>query len=182
MPYVTIPAISRANLLVAAERRWTAVRLARPDLEPALALQQRLLTLITELTATLEGGRIPTTVAAAEIPGRQAGARRPGVYWRADSASRAGDASSPARFVRSTGGRRRRPGRGAYPHCYRRRRDRRRFVVERVVQSGPDRDSHRRGPPRPGARPGVADRRARREPVRLSPAADAPWRRSRRRA
>jgi Protein involved in formate dehydrogenase formation len=59
MPYVTIPAISRSNLLVAAERRWTAVRLARPDLEPALALQHRLLTLITELTATLEGGRIP---------------------------------------------------------------------------------------------------------------------------
>jgi FdhE protein len=59
MPYVTIPAISRPNLLVSAERRWAAVRLARPDLEPALVLQQALLGLISDLTVVLENGRIP---------------------------------------------------------------------------------------------------------------------------
>ena len=42
-----------------AERRWEVVRQGRPDLEPALALQQRLLTLIVDLGAILERGRLP---------------------------------------------------------------------------------------------------------------------------
>ena len=59
MPYVTIPANSRANLLDSAERRWRGIREARPDLEPALVLQRGLLTLVIDLAATLDGGRLP---------------------------------------------------------------------------------------------------------------------------
>jgi FdhE protein len=59
MPYVTIPALSRENLLNSAEGRWRAIRDARPDLEPALALQRGLLTLVIDLAAALDGGRLP---------------------------------------------------------------------------------------------------------------------------
>jgi FdhE protein len=59
MPYVTIPAISRENLTISAERRWDAVRQSRPDLEPAVALQRRLLTLVADLGETLGQGRLP---------------------------------------------------------------------------------------------------------------------------
>jgi hypothetical protein len=59
MPYVTIPAISRANLLHSAERRWRGIRETRPDLEPALVLQRGLLTLVIDLAVTLDGGRLP---------------------------------------------------------------------------------------------------------------------------
>ena len=59
MSYVSIPAISRENLLNSAETRWRAIADARPDLEPALALQRRLLTLVVDLTATLDHGRLP---------------------------------------------------------------------------------------------------------------------------
>jgi FdhE protein len=59
MPYVPIPALSGRNLMDWAERRWLAIRAARPDLEPALALQRSLLALVADLSATLEGGRLP---------------------------------------------------------------------------------------------------------------------------
>ena len=59
MPYVTIPAISRENLLNSAERRWRAIGDARPDLLPALALQRGLLTLVLDLAAVLDRGRLP---------------------------------------------------------------------------------------------------------------------------
>ena len=59
MPYVPIPPISRENLLNSAQKRWAAVREARPDLEPALALQRRLLGSIAELARVLDGGRLP---------------------------------------------------------------------------------------------------------------------------
>jgi FdhE protein len=59
MSYVSIPAISRENLLNSAEARWRAIADARPDLEPALALQRRLLTLVVDLAATLAHGRLP---------------------------------------------------------------------------------------------------------------------------
>src|SRR5882672_6650916 len=59
MPYVTILAFSRTNLVGAAQRRWQAIREARPDLEPALALQQRLLTLVLDLAATIQRGPLP---------------------------------------------------------------------------------------------------------------------------
>ena len=59
MPYVTIPSISRENIKKSAERRWEAVRLSRPDLEPALELQRRLLSLVADLGGLLERGRLP---------------------------------------------------------------------------------------------------------------------------
>ena len=59
MPYVTIPACSREDLLDSAERRWQAIRTVRPDLEPALALQRELLTRIIDLAAMLAGSRLP---------------------------------------------------------------------------------------------------------------------------
>jgi FdhE protein len=59
MPYVTIQAFSRENLLNSAQRRWQVIRETRPDLEPALALQRELLTRIIDLAATLGSGRLP---------------------------------------------------------------------------------------------------------------------------
>jgi FdhE protein len=59
MPYVPIQAFSRDILLDSARKRWQAVREARPDLEPALALQRDLLTRIADLAGALTGGRLP---------------------------------------------------------------------------------------------------------------------------
>jgi len=59
MPHVPIPAISREKLMNSAEQRWHAIRAARPDLDPALALQRRLLTHVLDLVAVLDGGRLP---------------------------------------------------------------------------------------------------------------------------
>jgi len=59
MPYVPIPAVSPPDLNGSAERRWQAIRASRPDLEPALALQRGLLTLVIDLAAVLDGGRLP---------------------------------------------------------------------------------------------------------------------------
>jgi formate dehydrogenase formation protein len=59
MPYVTIQALSRENLLDTARTRWQAIGDARPDLAPALALQRELLTRLIDLAATLAGGRLP---------------------------------------------------------------------------------------------------------------------------
>jgi FdhE protein len=59
MPYVTISAISRDNLTKSSEERWQALLRNRPDLEPAVALQRRLLTLVADLAAALERGRLP---------------------------------------------------------------------------------------------------------------------------
>ncbi len=59
MPYVTIQAFSRENLLDSARRRWEVIQDARPEMAPALALQGELLTQMIDLAATLAGGRLP---------------------------------------------------------------------------------------------------------------------------
>lgn len=59
MPYVTIQAFSRENLLDSAQRRLQVIRQARPDLEPALALQRELLRRMIDLAATIAAGRLP---------------------------------------------------------------------------------------------------------------------------
>ena len=59
MPYVTIQACSRDNLLDSAQRRWQVIRETRPDLEPALALQRDLLTRMIDLASALATGRLP---------------------------------------------------------------------------------------------------------------------------
>jgi len=59
MAYVAVSAGNRGDLAGAAERRWTAIRAARPDLAPALELQRTLLTLVVDLEHTLDNGRLP---------------------------------------------------------------------------------------------------------------------------
>src|SRR5438094_335218 len=59
MPYVPISAISRRNLLEIAERRWSVVRQARPDLAPALDLHRRLLGIVMNASQALDEGRLP---------------------------------------------------------------------------------------------------------------------------
>ena len=59
MPYVPISAVSLDNLMKSAEQRWAAIQQARPDLDPAVALQRQLLTLVAALAATLDKGRLP---------------------------------------------------------------------------------------------------------------------------
>ena len=59
MPFVTVAAVSRGNLVDSADRRWRAIGEARPDLEPALALQRQLLTLVIDLAGTLARGPLP---------------------------------------------------------------------------------------------------------------------------
>lgn len=59
MAYVAVPPETRASREAFARVRWEAIRTARPDLEPAVALQQALVTLIIDLTDTIEHGRLP---------------------------------------------------------------------------------------------------------------------------
>ena len=59
MPYVPLSRISGHNLANSAERRWKGLLEARPDLEPAVDLQRRLLTLVIDLAGTLEKGGMP---------------------------------------------------------------------------------------------------------------------------
>ena len=59
MPYVPISTVSFDNLMKSAEERWIAIRQARPDLDPAVALQRQLLTLVANLAASIDKGRLP---------------------------------------------------------------------------------------------------------------------------
>jgi FdhE protein len=59
MSYVSIPSFSPDHLLHSAAQRWEAMQQTRPDLEPAVALQRQLLTLVMDLAGVLEGGRLP---------------------------------------------------------------------------------------------------------------------------
>jgi FdhE protein len=59
MAYVPVSPRNRADLLETAERRWQAVSAARPDLEPAVQLQRQLISLVIELGATIDAGRLP---------------------------------------------------------------------------------------------------------------------------
>ena len=59
MPYVAVPAASREARLAVAQERWEAVLAGRPDLEPAVRLQRRLIALVVELSDTIDHGRLP---------------------------------------------------------------------------------------------------------------------------
>ena len=59
MAYVTVASVTGERLLDVARRRWDDILERRPDLEPAVDLQQRLLTLVISLAATIDGGRLP---------------------------------------------------------------------------------------------------------------------------
>jgi FdhE protein len=57
MAYVRTPHPTRQECLASAERRWTAVAEARPDLQPAISLQRRLIGLIVELADRIDHPR-----------------------------------------------------------------------------------------------------------------------------
>ena len=59
MPLVALAPASRDARLAAAASRWEAILGARPDLEPAIALQRRLLGLVVELADTVEQRPLP---------------------------------------------------------------------------------------------------------------------------
>jgi FdhE protein len=59
MPYVALPPETRTSREALARARWDAIRSARPDLEPAVALQETLVSLVIRLTETVEHGRLP---------------------------------------------------------------------------------------------------------------------------
>jgi FdhE protein len=59
MPLVTVDAQTRDQLRETSERRWGALRAARPDLSPAIDLQQRLLTIVVEAAHVIASGRLP---------------------------------------------------------------------------------------------------------------------------
>ncbi len=59
MPYVALPAATRADRLAIAQSRWNAILQARPDLLPAVALQRSLLEPVIDLTEALLHGRVP---------------------------------------------------------------------------------------------------------------------------
>jgi FdhE protein len=57
MPHVPIAPAGRADLVETAERRWSAVTAARPDLEPAVRLQRALIGQVLDLAAAID--RVP---------------------------------------------------------------------------------------------------------------------------
>src|SRR5262245_36637151 len=59
MTYVAVSAGNTGDLLASAERRWSAIAEARPDLAPALSLQRNLLGIVLEIAGVLESGRLP---------------------------------------------------------------------------------------------------------------------------
>jgi len=59
MAYVAVYGQKTDDLLETAERRWADIRSARPDLDPALTLQRRLLTIVLDIASRLEAIRLP---------------------------------------------------------------------------------------------------------------------------
>jgi FdhE protein len=59
MAYVPITRPAADEVAELAERRWDAVRAAKPELEPAIVLQRHLIAIVSELARTLERGRLP---------------------------------------------------------------------------------------------------------------------------
>src|SRR5216683_5386369 len=59
MPFLALEPASRESRLAEAAVRWDALLAARPDLEPAVALQRRLIGLVVDLAQTVERGRLP---------------------------------------------------------------------------------------------------------------------------
>src|SRR5581483_108357 len=60
MPYVTLPSIDAAELLRAAEGRWTALLERRPDLQPAVDLQRSLLSIVVRVSTSNASQPLPT--------------------------------------------------------------------------------------------------------------------------
>ena len=59
MPYVSVPSVDRADLLAGARARWDDVLARRPDLKPAIELQERLIGTVVDIAAAIDGQRLP---------------------------------------------------------------------------------------------------------------------------
>jgi FdhE protein len=59
MPLVRVQQPARDELETISTLRWDALRLARPDLAPAVELQQRLLAIVLRAAQALDAGRLP---------------------------------------------------------------------------------------------------------------------------
>jgi FdhE protein len=59
MALVALQPATRESRLAEASSRWAALAAARPDLEPAVALQRQLIGLVVDLAETIEHGRLP---------------------------------------------------------------------------------------------------------------------------
>ena len=59
MSLVIVDALTPEELRQTSERRWEALRSARPDLAPAVDLQQRLLTIVVEAARAIGASRLP---------------------------------------------------------------------------------------------------------------------------
>jgi FdhE protein len=59
MAYVALEPVTHASRLAAAAERWTGVIAGRPELEPAVRLQQRILRIVVDLADAVEHGRLP---------------------------------------------------------------------------------------------------------------------------
>ena len=59
MPLVVVESLTREELLATSAQRWSALRSARPDLAPAVDLQQRLLTIVVNAAHAIAAGRLP---------------------------------------------------------------------------------------------------------------------------
>jgi FdhE protein len=59
MPHVALPPATRASRLAIADGRWEAILASRPDLEPAITLQKRLLGIVLELAETVGQRPLP---------------------------------------------------------------------------------------------------------------------------
>jgi hypothetical protein len=59
MTYVAVSGPNRRVAWETAERRWGVILDSRPDLQPALELQRRLLAVVLDVAEQIEGGRVP---------------------------------------------------------------------------------------------------------------------------
>ena len=59
MPHVPVSAVNPRGLAEIAQRRWADIQAEKPDLEPALALQRRLIGLVIDLSTSIAGAKLP---------------------------------------------------------------------------------------------------------------------------
>jgi hypothetical protein len=71
VPYLPVAPLPRADVVASAERRWQALVEAKPELVAAVNLQRSLLTLVIDLSRTIDGGRLPRL----SLPGRYLAAK-----------------------------------------------------------------------------------------------------------
>jgi FdhE protein len=71
MPFLALAPATRDARLALGAARWTALLLKRPDLQPAVALQQQLIGRLVDVLETLEHGKLPKL----SLPGKYLAAK-----------------------------------------------------------------------------------------------------------